>query len=225
MVRGRGVRGKWCGALLLAAALAGGATACGPETPPAPGGPASGTTAPPVPSAPPSAPGTPDAATRTPDASTRTPDAGTSTTTDTRTTTGTSPTTAPGTSPASASTAPPDEPRPGEVLVEVVVNGGFAGVRNQLVVHYDGSWTSRSGTRPPRTGQQTPAEAAELRAALEDPAYARVPDRPTGSPIADGFQYFVTYRHRLVVSGDGERPPALQRVFAALPEGGPPTSP
>ncbi|GEB59870.1 hypothetical protein GCM10017674_10020 [Streptomyces gardneri] len=107
----------------------------------------------------------------------------------------------------------------------MVVNGGFAGVSNQLVVHYDGSWTSRSGTRPPRTGQQTPAEAAELRAALEDPAYARVPNRPTGSPIADGFQYFITYRHRLVVSGDGERPPALQRVFAALPEGGPPTSP
>ncbi|MFE1907456.1 hypothetical protein ACFW96_27840 [Streptomyces gardneri] len=220
MVRGRGVRGKWCGALLLAAALAGGATACGPETPPAPGGPASGATAPPAPSA----PGT-SGTSGTPDAATRTPDAGTSTTTGPSKTTGTSPTTAPSTSPTSASTAPPDEPRPGEVLVEVVVNGGFAGVRNQLVVHYDGSWTSRSGTRPPRTGQQTPAEAAELRAALEDPAYARVPNRPTGSPIADGFQYFVTYRHRLVVSGDGERPPALQRVFAALPEGGPPTSP
>ncbi|ALO11007.1 hypothetical protein AQF52_5413 [Streptomyces venezuelae] len=203
MVRGRGVRRKWCGALLLAAALAGGATACGPETPPAPGGPASGTTAPPAPSAPDTS-DTSDAATRTPDASTST---------------------APSTSPTSTSTAPPDEPRPGEVLVEVVVNGGFAGVSNKLVVHYDGSWTSRSGTRPPRTGQQTPAEAAELRAALEDPAYARVPNRPTGSPIADGFQYFITYRHRLVVSGDGERPPALQRVFAALPEGGPPTSP
>ncbi|CUM38489.1 hypothetical protein BN2537_5943 [Streptomyces venezuelae] len=202
-MRGRGVRRKWCGALLLAAALAGGATACGPETPPAPGGPASGTTAPPAPSAPDTS-DTSDAATRTPDASTST---------------------APSTSPTSTSTAPPDEPRPGEVLVEVVVNGGFAGVSNKLVVHYDGSWTSRSGTRPPRTGQQTPAEAAELRAALEDPAYARVPNRPTGSPIADGFQYFITYRHRLVVSGDGERPPALQRVFAALPEGGPPTSP
>lgn len=107
----------------------------------------------------------------------------------------------------------------------MVVSGGFAGVRNQLVVHYDGTWTSRSGTKPPRTGRQTPAEAAELRAALEDPAYARVPARPTGSPIADGFQYLVTYRHHLVVAGDGERPPALQRVFAALPEGGPPTNP
>ncbi|MEU3477481.1 hypothetical protein ACI2LO_20080 [Streptomyces sp. NPDC033754] len=181
MVRGRGVQGKWCGALLLAAVLAGGASACGPVTPPAPGGPASGTT-----SAPPEQPEAPA---------------------------------------STAPTAPRDEPQPAEVLVEVVVSGGFAGVRNQLVVHHDGSWTSRSGTKPPRTGQQTPAEVAELRAALEDPAYARVPNRPTGSPIADGFQYAITYRHRLVVVGDGERPPALQRVFAALPEGGPPTSP
>ncbi|MFD3533862.1 hypothetical protein [Streptomyces sp. NPDC058664] len=136
--------------------------------------------------------------------------------------------------PPATSTAPPapagtvtptEEPRGQEVLVEVVVNGGLAGVRNQLVVHYDGTWTSRSGTRPPRTGRMTPAQAAELRAALEDPAYARVPSRPTGDPVPDGFQYFVTHRHRLVVAGDGERPPALQRVFAALPEGGPPTGP
>ncbi|WP_157850797.1 hypothetical protein [Streptomyces exfoliatus] len=124
--------------------------------------------------------------------------------------------------------APPDgpeEPQGQEVLVEVVVNGGLAGVRNQLVVHHDGTWTSRSGTKPPRTGRMTPAEAAELRAALEDPAYARVPGRPTGAPLPDGFQYFITYRHRLVVADDGERPPALQRVFDALPEGGPPTGP
>ncbi|MFF0427215.1 hypothetical protein ACFYUJ_22715 [Streptomyces sp. NPDC004520] len=118
---------------------------------------------------------------------------------------------------------PTAEPRPTEVLVEVVVTGGFAGVRNQLVVHYDGSWTSTSGTKPPRTGRQTPAEAAELRAALEDPAFALVPERPTGSPIPDGFQYRLTHRGRLVVADDGERPPALQRVFAALPGGGPPT--
>ncbi|WP_225802618.1 hypothetical protein [Streptomyces sp. NK15101] len=128
-------------------------------------------------------------------------------------------------SPTAAPGTPAADPQPGEVLVEVVVNGGLAGVRNQLVVHYDGSWTSRSGTKPPRTGRLTPAEAAELRAALEDPAFALVPERPTGRPIPDGFQYYVTYRHRLVVADDGERPPALRRVFAALPEGGPPTNP
>ncbi|MFI8522618.1 hypothetical protein ACIGEZ_33220 [Streptomyces sp. NPDC085481] len=127
--------------------------------------------------------------------------------------------------PTATATAGRDEPAPQEVLVEVVVNGGFAGVRNKLVVHYDGSYTTRSGTKPPKDGRMTATEVAALRAALEDPAYAKVPDRPSGPPVADGFQYFITYHHRLVVAGDGERPPALQRVFSALPEGGPPTSP
>ncbi|MBX9422952.1 hypothetical protein [Streptomyces lateritius] len=194
------------GALLLAAALAVGgvgATGCGPETPPAPGGPASSTGAPSTPGGTPSAPGTPAPSTGAPSAP-GTP--------------------APSTSPPGTG-SPTREPQAQEVLVEVVVNGGLAGVRNQLVVHHDGSWTSRSGTKPPRTGRMTPAETAELRAALEDPAYARVPARPTGDPVPDGFQYLITYRHRLVVAGDGERPPALQRVFAALPDGGPPTRP
>ncbi|MFF9014826.1 hypothetical protein ACF09C_17890 [Streptomyces sp. NPDC014870] len=117
------------------------------------------------------------------------------------------------------------EPGPREVLVEVNVNGGLAGVRNQLIVHYDGTYTTRSGTQSPRSGRMTAAEVAELRAALEDPAYAKVPTRPTGQPVADGFQYVFTHRYRVVVAGEGERPPALQRVFEALPDGGPPTGP
>ncbi|MET9374563.1 hypothetical protein ABZX98_10490 [Streptomyces sp. NPDC002992] len=117
------------------------------------------------------------------------------------------------------------DPRPHEVLVEVNVNGGLAGVRNHLIVHHDGSYTTRSGTKPPRTGRMTPAELAELRAALEDPAYGKVPARPSGKPVQDGFMYVISYDHRVVVATDGERPAALQRVFAALPDGGPPTSP
>ncbi|MCX2183423.1 hypothetical protein KV205_23245 [Streptomyces sp. SKN60] len=134
---------------------------------------------------------------------------------------------APPETPGPSSTATRDEqPAPQEDLVEVVVSGGFAGVRNKLVVHYDGSWTLRRGTGEPTTGRMTPAQVAELRAALEDPAYAQVPDRPTGRPVADGFEYAVTYAHRLVLTRDGEdRPPALQRVFDALPDGGPPTAP
>ncbi|MEV5969107.1 hypothetical protein [Streptomyces sp. NPDC051921] len=119
-----------------------------------------------------------------------------------------------------------DEPAPQEVLVEVVVNGGFAGVRNKLVVRYDGTYTLHKGTRPPTSGRLTEAGTAELRAALEDPAYAKVPARPTGSPVPDGFTYYVTHAHRLVVAQDGEaRPAALERVFKALPEGHPPTAP
>ncbi|MFF8597509.1 hypothetical protein ACF065_01070 [Streptomyces sp. NPDC015232] len=126
-----------------------------------------------------------------------------------------------------SSTAPREErPAPREDLVEVVVSGGFAGVRNKLVVRYDGSWTLAKGTGEPTTGRMTPEGVAALRAALEDPAFAKVPDRPSGRPVADGFEYAVTYAHRLVLTRDGEeRPPALQRVFDALPDGGPPTAP
>ncbi|MEU8519286.1 hypothetical protein [Streptomyces sp. NBC_01216] len=117
------------------------------------------------------------------------------------------------------------EPAPREVLVDLEVSGGFAGVRNRLVVRYDGSYTTRSGTKPPRTGRMEPAEVAELRAALEDPAFAAVPARPSGKTVYDGFEYVITYGSRVVVATDDERPPALRRVFAALPDGGPPTSP
>ncbi|MFC8493615.1 hypothetical protein ACFUJU_23015 [Streptomyces sp. NPDC057235] len=182
--------------MLLAAVLAGGAAGCGSDTGAPPAPGAPGTTAGPGASGP----------TTGPDASGTTP----------------------GPSTPGATTGPSatrDDPRPGQVLVRVTVTGGFAGVRNRLVVRRDGGWTISSGDKPPRTGRQTPAEAAELRAALEDPAFALVPARPTGRPIADGFQYEVAYRHRVVVADDGDRPPALRRVFDALPEGGPPTSP
>ncbi|WP_128978108.1 hypothetical protein [Streptomyces roseicoloratus] len=132
----------------------------------------------------------------------------------------------PGTPTPGTPTPGTDRPAPQEVLVEVVVNGGFAGVRNKLVVHYDGSYELRKGTGKPTSGRMTEAQAAELRAALEDPAYAKVPDRPTGSPAPDGFEYSVTHAHRVVVTRDGEdRPPALDRVFRALPGGHPPTAP
>ncbi|MFB7373806.1 hypothetical protein ACFC0D_28585 [Streptomyces sp. NPDC056222] len=114
---------------------------------------------------------------------------------------------------------------PREVLVTVNVSGGLAGVDNQLTVHYDGSYTTRSGSEPPRNGRMTPAEVAELRAALEAPAYAKVPARPSGKPVHDGFTYVVTYDYRVVVSADGDRSPAMQRVFSSLPDGGPPTGP
>ncbi|MEX0173157.1 hypothetical protein [Streptomyces sp. LMG1-1-1.1] len=200
----RGVRRKRCGALLLAAALAvGGASGCGPGAPPAPGGPPSTASTPPAPPTEATTPGgTPSDATAPP----------------------APPTDPPATDPTSAPATPSQDPRPGDVLVEVTVTGGLAGIHNRLVVRYDGTWTSTSGAKPPRTGHMTAAATAELRAALEDPAYARVPARPTGNPIPDGFEYRVTHHHRLVIAGDGERPPALRRVFAALPEGGPPTS-
>lgn len=130
----------------------------------------------------------------------------------------------PATTPATASpTAGTAQPAPQDVLLEVAVTGGFAGVDNRLVVKYDGTYTTVTRAKSPKSGRMTAAEVAELRAALEDPAYAKVPARPSGSPIADGFQYSLTYAHRTVIASDGARPPALDRVFKALPDGGPPT--
>ncbi|MEK9522706.1 hypothetical protein MIU24_25425 [Streptomyces venezuelae] len=203
----RGVRGTWCGTLILIGALVGGTSGCGPADPPEADG-SSPATSTPAPS--------PTGESGRPEPSATRPSATTSPA-------GTPPrvTLPPAITPSTA------DPQPAGALVEVVVNGGLAGFRNKLVVQHDGSWSIRSGTEQPRTGRQTPAQAAALRAALTDPAYARVPERPTGRPVPDGFQYYVTYRHRLVVweDGAGERPAALRRVFAALPEGGPPTRP
>ncbi|MEU8764488.1 hypothetical protein [Streptomyces sp. NPDC048659] len=133
-------------------------------------------------------------------------------------------TTAPGTATTSATPAPPTEhPAPQDALVEVTVTGGFAGVDNRLVVREDGTYTTSRRGKPDESGRMTPAGLAGLRAALDDPAYARVPDRPSGAPVADGFQYTVTHTGRTVTAGDRERPAALDRVFGALPGGGPPT--
>jgi hypothetical protein len=132
----------------------------------------------------------------------------------------------PGPTTTTGQASPPrQEPSGQEVLVEVAVTGGFAGVNNRLVVREDGGWTLHSRTKEPRGGRMTPDEVARLRAALEDPAYDRVPARPTGEPVRDGFQYAVAHHGHRVVATDGAVPPALRRVLDALPEGGPPTSP
>ncbi|WP_406863093.1 hypothetical protein ABZO31_22695 [Streptomyces sp. HUAS MG47] len=130
-----------------------------------------------------------------------------------------------GAGPATTSAAPRAEPRADEVLVEVNVSGGLAGVANQLLVYGDGRYTLRRGLKAPRTseGRMKAAELTELRTALESPQYAAVPVRVDPGTVADGFQYVVSYDHRVVVAGDGDRPQALDRVFAALPDGGPPT--
>ncbi|MEU8539009.1 hypothetical protein AB0C52_03250 [Streptomyces sp. NPDC048717] len=122
--------------------------------------------------------------------------------------------------------APTPAPAPTDELVEVVASGGFAGITNRLTVRYDGSFTLTHGAGQPSPGTMTPENTAALRAALENPAYAYVPEQPYGTPVADGFTYEITYRHRVVVTRDGApRPPALQRVLDALPGGGPPTGP
>lgn len=120
--------------------------------------------------------------------------------------------------PASASASASANPAPARPLVGVTVTGGIAGVHNTLLVQDDGTYTTSSRTGPARTGRMTPAELAALRQALEKADFAHLPREATGSPIADGFTYRLTYAGHTVTTDDTTRLPALRAVFAALPQ-------
>ncbi|MFF0062047.1 protealysin inhibitor emfourin [Streptomyces sp. NPDC005279] len=122
----------------------------------------------------------------------------------------------PASTPASASASA--NPAPARPLVGVTVTGGIAGVHNTLLVQDDGTYTTSSRTGPARTGRMTPAELAALRRALEKADFAHLPREATGSPIADGFTYRLTYAGHTVTTDDTTRLPALRAVFAALPQ-------
>nr|WP_313904672.1 protealysin inhibitor emfourin [Streptomyces sp. SLBN-118] len=102
-------------------------------------------------------------------------------------------------------------------LVQVTVTGGIAGVRNDLLVRDDGTYTTSTKNGHKGSGRMTPAELAELRRALEKADFARLPRKATGSPVADGFIYRITYAGHTVTTDETNRLPALRDVFAALP--------
>ncbi|MET7620814.1 protealysin inhibitor emfourin [Streptomyces sp. NPDC005408] len=129
----------------------------------------------------------------------------------------------PGTGPGSASassapTATPTTPAAARPLVAVTVTGGIAGVHNELLVRDDGTYTTSTKTGPGGSGRMTPAELTALRRALEKADFARLPREATGSPVADGFSYRITYAGHTVTTDETTRLPALRDVFAALPE-------
>ncbi|MGW0554475.1 protealysin inhibitor emfourin [Streptomyces sp. NPDC002926] len=124
----------------------------------------------------------------------------------------------PASTPASASASASANPAPARPLVGVTVTGGIAGVHNTLLVQDDGTYTTSSRTGPARTGRMAPAELAALRRALEKADFAHLPREATGSPIADGFTYRLTYAGHTVTTDDTTRLPALRAVFAALPQ-------
>ncbi|NUK58405.1 protealysin inhibitor emfourin [Streptomyces lunaelactis] len=110
-------------------------------------------------------------------------------------------------------------PAPVQPLVELTVTGGFAGVRNRLLVQDDGTYSTSSRTGAVRTGRMSRAELTELRRALEKADFAHLPREATGSPVADGFSYRLTYAGHTVTTDDTTRLPGLREVFAALPDG------
>lgn len=115
-------------------------------------------------------------------------------------------------------TPAPTTPAAARPLVHVTVTGGIAGVHNDLLVRDDGTYTTSTKTGPKGSGRMTPAELAELRRALEKADFARLPREATGSPVADGFTYRITYAGHTVTTDETTRLPALRDVFAALPD-------
>lgn len=117
-----------------------------------------------------------------------------------------------------AGSSAPTTPAVARPLVHVTVTGGIAGVRNDLLVRDDGTYTTSTKTGPKGSGRMTPAELAELRRALEKADFARLPGEATGSPVADGFTYRIRYAGHTVTTDETMRLPALRDVFAALPD-------
>ncbi|MGI5402856.1 protealysin inhibitor emfourin [Streptomyces sp. CA-135486] len=127
-------------------------------------------------------------------------------------------------SPGAASPSGPPSPSastspvPARTLVEMTVTGGFAGVNDRLVVQNDGTYKTYKKAGPGRSGRMSPAELAALRRALEKADFAHLPREATGSPVADGFTYRITYEGHTVTTDETARLPALREVFAALPD-------
>ncbi|WP_434596409.1 hypothetical protein [Streptomyces sp. A5-4] len=123
--------------------------------------------------------------------------------------------------PSASTPSAPSTPAPAnERLVTVTVSGGFDGRHQSTLVNGDGSYRmlSHRPERPEHTGRMKPAELAELRTALAEADFAKLPRlNVADQPIADGLTTAVVHRGHEVVT-DGSKPvPGLDRVIAALP--------
>ncbi|MFC9269054.1 hypothetical protein ACFTXJ_14940 [Streptomyces zhihengii] len=113
-----------------------------------------------------------------------------------------------------SSTAPPN---PAATLVELSVTGGFAGVRDVVVVREDGTYASYRKQGKGDSGRMEGAELDRLKDALDAARFTALPAEVTSSPIADGFTYRITHRGHAVTTSDPVPLPELKAVLAALP--------
>ncbi|MFE7384833.1 hypothetical protein ACFU9F_31240 [Streptomyces zhihengii] len=117
-----------------------------------------------------------------------------------------------------SSTAPPaSAPAPAATLVELSVTGGFAGVRDVVVVREDGTYLSHRKQGKVTSGRMEAAELDRLRDALDAARFTALPAEVTSAPIADGFTYRITHRGHAVTTSDPVPLPGLSAVLAALP--------
>lgn len=126
----------------------------------------------------------------------------------------------PASAPATPRPTPPPTADPStERLLRVTRSGGFAGRTRTLVVNGDGSWTLLGEQdKDLRKGRLTPAGLEDLRTALREADFARLPRTTKADPpVYDGFTYTFVQGGFEVTADQTALPAALSRVLEALP--------
>nr|WTB29313.1 hypothetical protein OG781_07250 [Streptomyces sp. NBC_00830] len=123
-----------------------------------------------------------------------------------------------GTSVPGTSTSAP-APEADTVLVAFTESGGIDGRHNSLVVYGDGRYVAVTPKRKNRSGRMKPGDLAELRAALEEVDFSRLPSRPTGPIVFDGITRVIVHDGHTAVDNGGTSSAgaALAEVYQALP--------
>ncbi|MFF0156679.1 hypothetical protein ACFYRY_03890 [Streptomyces sp. NPDC005263] len=123
--------------------------------------------------------------------------------------------TSPSAAASASASASGSRPSPEQKLVTMTVSGGFAGVRQEVILRGDGTVTADDKGRPV-VHRTSAAQFAKLRTLLGDPALAEVPAFAIDKGAADTFQYALQFNGRTVVTDRSSPQPALDRLIDAL---------
>ncbi|MFF3123796.1 hypothetical protein ACFVRD_15880 [Streptomyces sp. NPDC057908] len=124
----------------------------------------------------------------------------------------------PGGTPAPATSTSAPAPEPDTVLVTFTESGGIDGRHNSLVIYGDGRYLAVTPKRKNRSGRMKSGDLAELRAALDEVDFSRLPSRPTGPTVFDGITRVIVHDgHTAVDNGGVSSAGALAEVYKALP--------
>lgn len=120
----------------------------------------------------------------------------------------------PASAPPPASSVPPQ----GKRLVAATVSGGIDGRHRSVLVNEDGTYTVLDRKKPPRKSRMPADRLAELRSALAESDFERLPRITVADPpVMDGIMTAVIYRGHEVATDGMRKLPQLDRIIAALP--------
>lgn len=123
----------------------------------------------------------------------------------------------PATSGPPGSTPSATTPDRASALATLTESGGIDGRHRSVVVYDDGTYLLVAPGRKSRPGRMAPAALAELRTALDEVDFSRLPTRPTGPPVMDGLTRVLVHDGRTSVDDGTDIPADLAAVYDALP--------